>query len=226
MAKANNTPRSGFSRLKLIGGLLLLAVTVAGAIYGPQLVGLIRFSHEFDKIAEESTRVGGKWPRASDACIACHGINGNARAQSYARLAGQPEAYIAKQLNAFASGERSNPVMTSLAVSMSPQEIAGLANHFSKMTPLPNDTLHVESVRIARGEALVKANNCASCHGAKFEGKDVYPRLAGQGYDYLREQLKRFKSGERHESSGAMAAIAAALSAQDVDDVSQFLASR
>jgi len=116
--------------------------------------------------------------------------------------------------------------MTSLALTMSEREIEGLAAHFAKTAPLPNSTFHADSGRVARGDALAKANNCAACHGQKLEGKDVYPRLAGQGYGYLRDQLARFKSGERRDPSGAMSAIAKGLSAQDIDDVAQFLASR
>jgi cytochrome c553 len=116
--------------------------------------------------------------------------------------------------------------MESLAASMSDREIDGLAAHFAKMTPLSNATFHADATRAARGEALVKANNCAACHGGKLEGKDVFPRLAGQGYVYLRDQLARFKSGARRDATGAMPAVAAALSDQDIEDVAQFLSSR
>jgi cytochrome c553 len=208
------------------GGLLLAVLLVAGAVYGPELVGLIQLGKQVDKLASENTRLGGPWPRVNDACIFCHGYEGNARAQTYPRLAGQPEAYLKKQLKAFAAGERTDATMESLAASMSDREIDGLAAHFAKMTPVSNATFHANAARAARGEALVKANNCAACHGEKLEGKDVFPRLAGQGYVYLRDQLARFRSGARRDATGAMPAVAAALSNQDIEDVAQFLASR
>lgn len=217
--------RCGRPMLKL-AALLSVLVVVAGLIYGQELVGMIRLGKQIEQISHENTRLAGPWPRASDACINCHGFEGNARSQGYARLAGQPEAYLRKQLGDFASGERSDPVMTTLAVSMSDREVDGLAAYFSKLAPQPNSTFKPDAARVARGEALAKTNNCAACHGAQLEGKGVYPRLAGQGYDYLRDQLARFKSGARRDASGAMPAIAGALTPQDMDDLSQFLASR
>jgi cytochrome c553 len=208
------------------GGLLLAVLLVTGAVYGPELVGLIQLGKQVDKLASENTRLGGPWPRVNDACIFCHGYEGNARAQTYPRLAGQPEAYLKKQLKAFAAGERTDATMESLAASMSDREIDGLAAHFAKTTPVANATFNADATRAARGEALVKANNCAACHGGKLEGKDVFPRLAGQGYVYLRDQLTRFKAGARRDASGAMPAVTAALSDQDIEDVAQFLASR
>lgn len=214
-------------RILVLGGaLLLVAAVVGGVMYGPELYGLLQLGKQLDQISQEDTRVGGPWPRASDACVSCHGQGGNARAQTYPRLAGQPEAYLKRQLTAFASGERSNPTMESLAASMSQHELDGLAAHFSKMTPLPNTTFQADPTRVARGEALVKANNCAACHGQKLEGKDLYPRLAGQGYAYLRDQLTHFKSGARRDATGSMQAVVGTLSQQDMDDLAQYIASR
>lgn len=226
MSTVMTAPSRAKRTFMVTGGLLLAVLLVAGAVYGPELVGLIQLGKQVDKLASENTRLGGPWPRVNDACIFCHGYEGNARAQTYPRLAGQPEAYLKKQLKAFAAGERTDATMESLAASMSDREIDGLAAHFAKMTPVSNATFHANAARAARGEALVKANNCAACHGEKLEGKDVFPRLAGQGYVYLRDQLARFRSGARRDATGAMPAVAAALSNQDIEDVAQFLASR
>jgi len=220
-------PRSRSKRILMLSASLLLVVAVvAGVVYGPELYGLLQLGDQLDQISKDDTRTGGPWPRASEACVACHGYGGNARAQTYPRLAGQPAAYLKKQLTAFASGERSDSTMTSLAVSMSDPELDGLVAHFAKMAPLPNATFQADPARVARGEALVKANNCASCHGQQLEGKDVYPRLAGQGYVYLRDQLNRFKSGARRDATGSMPAVVGALSQQDIDDLAQYIASR
>lgn len=220
------TPSRTRRALVWSGWLLLAVVTVGGVLYGPELYALLQLGQQVNQIAEEDTRAGGPWPRTADSCVGCHGIDGNARTQIYPRLAGQPEAYLKKQLSAFASGERSDPTMTPLALSMSERELEGLAVHFAKMTPLPNATFLPDAAHVARGEALAKANNCASCHGQRLEGKDMYPRLAGQGHGYLRDQLARFKSGARRDATGAMPAIVGALSEQDIDDLAQFIGSR
>lgn len=213
--------------LGLSGWLLLAAVVVAGIVYGPDLVGLLRVGKEIDKISHDATLAGGPWPRAGDACLYCHdGQQGNAHTQIYARLAGQPEAYLRKQLAAFASGERSDPTMTPFALSLSERELTSLVAQFSKMAPLPNVTFQADAAHVARGEALAKAGNCVACHGQRLEGKEGYPRLAGQSHDYLVDQLTNFKSGTRRDPAGMMPAVVSAFSPADIEDLAQFLASR
>lgn len=220
-------PRSrGKGVLVFSGQVLLAAVAVAGVAYGPDLLGLYRLGQEIDKIAHNEALAAGPWPRNSDACMYCHGAGGNARSQVYPSLAGQPDAYLRKQLESFANGSRNDPVMTPMALSMSEKEMESLVSHFAKLKPLANETFKGDSAQIARGEAVAKANSCAACHGAQFEGKGEFPRLAGQGHDYLREQLERFKSGHRRDPTGAMQAATSQLAQRDIDDLAQYLASR
>lgn len=227
MMNSTTKPRSRGKRVLIRSGWLLLAIAVVvGIVYGPEVYGLLRVSNEIDKVAEDNARVNGPWPRANDACVYCHGFEGNAVTQAYPRLAGQKAAYLRQQLKAFASGERSDPTMTPFALSLTEQEFESIVTHFSQMTPLPNTSFHADAARVARGEALIKAKNCAACHGQQLEGKDVYPRLAGQGYDYVVDQLTNFKTGKRHDPTGAMAAMAGQLSQQDIEDLAQFIASR
>jgi cytochrome c553 len=227
MMNAANKPRSrGKGMLVMSGWLLLAAAGVAGVAYGPDLVGLYRLGQEIETIAQEDKLAGGAWPRNSDACMYCHGFGGNARSQVYPRLAGQQEGYLRKQLQAFASGERGDPVMTPMALSMSEREMESLVSHFSKMKPVPNATFNADRARVARGEALARAGNCAGCHGQQLEGKGEFPRLAGQGYDYLRDQLAHFKSGARRDATGAMQAVASQLAQPDIEDLAQYVASR
>jgi len=61
------------------------------------------------------------------ACQACHfGANANAP-----HLVGQREAYLAKQLTAFKSGDRKNELMTEIAKQLSDADIADLAAYWS-----------------------------------------------------------------------------------------------
>lgn len=224
---AEKKPRSrGKGFLVMSGWVLLAAVGGAGIVYGPELVSLVRLGNEIDTIAAKDAQLGGAWPRATDACIYCHGFEGNARAQNYPRLAGQSEAYLKKQLAAFASGERQDPSMTPLALSMREEDMSKFAAHFAKMAPLPNDTFKADPDRVKRGAELAAARGCVACHGAQLEGKGEFPRLAGQGADYLRDQLLHFKSGSRRDPSGAMQGIAAALAPQDIDDLVHYMASK
>ena len=68
-----------------------------------------------------------------------------------------------------------------------------------------------------------KTKACAACHGADFD-KPVtpdIPRLAGQHQDYLVRALTDYKSGAR--KNPVMSGQAAALSAQDIQDIAAYL---
>lgn len=76
---------------------------------------------------------------------------------------------------------------------------AGLVAGLAQGAELPQ-------VDLARAEAIV-AEKCSLCHGAAGESSSVlYPRLAGQHYQYIAKQLADFKAGRRaSDTMGAMA---------------------
>lgn len=72
-----------------------------------------------------------------------------------------------------------------------------------------------------KGEALA----CLSCHGEQGLGDDNMgtPRLAGQGFSYLRKQLYEFAADRRTDTTmGVMNGIAKALSDQDKADIAAY----
>lgn len=69
-------------------------------------------------------------------CVGCHGPQGISRVASYPSLAGKPADYLSQQLQAFRSGERENPMMTSIAKSIAEEDIAILSAYFSNL-PAP-----------------------------------------------------------------------------------------
>jgi cytochrome c553 len=82
----------------------------------------------------------------------------------------------------------------------------------------------------AAGDAAAgksKSGVCAGCHGP--DGNSFapnFPKLAGQHENYLLKQLKEFKSGVRKDSTGMMPGMVAALSEQDMADISAFYATQ
>lgn len=69
----------------------------------------------------------------------------------------------------------------------------------------------------AKGKA--KSATCTACHGANGNSMvPNFPKLAGQGEKYLFKQLEDFKSNQRQD--GLMAGIVAALSVEDMADLS------
>src|SRR4051812_47056938 len=58
------------------------------------------------------------------ACVGCHGAQGEGNAAAgFPRLAGQPQAYLLRQLNAYVNGHRGNPVMGPIAKAMQQQQM-------------------------------------------------------------------------------------------------------
>lgn len=61
-------------------------------------------------------------------CMGCHGPAGNSpNPAMFPKTAGMEESYLATQLKAFRSGERSNPMMSPMASGLTDEEIANLS---------------------------------------------------------------------------------------------------
>lgn len=69
----------------------------------------------------------------SATCAACHGAEGISAIPMYPNLAGQKEAYLLKQLKAFKSGTRKDPVMGPMAMPLSDTDMANLAAYFASL---------------------------------------------------------------------------------------------
>ncbi|HEV7991859.1 MAG TPA: hypothetical protein VGP25_08545 [Gemmatimonadaceae bacterium] len=84
---------------------------------------------------------------------------------------------------------------------------------------------------VARGRALAQGDvrgvpGCQSCHGSDLHGKRATPPLAGRYPSYLLRQLIGFRTGARNApNSGAMRAVVAQLSLQDMIAASAYAAS-
>ncbi|MBU2923782.1 cytochrome c [Colwellia sp. 4_MG-2023] len=66
-------------------------------------------------------------------CAACHGAEGVSAIPIYPNLAGQKEAYLAKQLTDFKSGKRDEPTMKGMAAALSDEDIADLAAYYASL---------------------------------------------------------------------------------------------
>ena len=208
---------------------LLLAVSAIVVlllvIFGPDLVGLYRLE-QFISTSSNAHRINaGPWPRLTDVCSGCHGARGNSQDQAYPSLAAQPAPYIAAQLHNFGSGQRNNPNMGPLAMTMSPKEVDLLSNYFARQPAGDNKFFEPDSALREKGRTLVTNAGCAACHGGNLMGQDQFPRLAGQGYDYLLEQLDAFASGARTDPTGPMKQVAQAASPADRKAMVTYLAS-
>ncbi len=72
-------------------------------------------------------------PKVATMCVGCHGEKGKSLNDLWPNLAGQKKAYLAKQLNAFKSGARQDPLMSPLSTGLSDSDIQALAEYYSSL---------------------------------------------------------------------------------------------
>lgn len=214
-------------RAFVIGSLVtVVALAASSALYGPEIVSGYRFMDALDQHYVDYQANGGAWPQFQDSCALCHGDRGQSRNAQYASLAGLPAAYIEAQLHAFAEGRRPSPQMGPLAAALSEEQIKSLAAYFSRQTPARVEAPAPDAALEQLGQDTVTAKGCASCHGEGLAGGALGPRLAGQGEDYLLDQLLAFKHGQRKDPSQAMNAMASLLSEEEIKATAHFLANK
>ncbi len=159
-------------------------------------------------------------------CQGCHRVGALGRADgSYPRLAGQHTTVLIKQLTDVRSGRRSNPKMLPFAdhSALSVQDIADIAA-FLQQLPVPADQGQGNGSDLAlAGKRYEK--DCASCHGARGEGKaeQFYPRLSGQHYRYLLRESRLIRNGERRNANPDMANAISAYSDEDLAAVADYI---
>lgn len=165
-------------------------------------------------------------------CASCHGAAGEGNL-STPRLAGQPAAYLAKQLEDFRSGLRHNESMAFVARALSDEEIDKLARYYAgielRATLAPSLGGNLERGKLIAEKGDWKSNvpACFSCHGMNGEGvAPGFPALAGQQPDYIFAQLTAWHAGERKNSpQKLMDDVAQRMNPDDMRAVSDYLGS-
>jgi cytochrome c553 len=166
----------------------------------------------------------------SATCVACHGANGNSPNPEWPNLAGQHESYILKQLQAFKAGERQNPLMSPIAMTLSEDDMADLAAYYSTQTRtgLEADANKVElGQRIYRGGDLdANVAACSGCHGPRGTGNPMalYPALQGQHATYVAAQLRAYRAGTRQtDQNSIMRDVTRTMSDEQIDAVAAYV---
>ena len=165
----------------------------------------------------------------AQACVACHGADGNSANSGFPSLAGQVPGYIAGQLAAFKLGKRANAIMMGLAQPLSAEDMADLDAWYASQTIAPRSISEDQLALASEGESLYRGGSaelavpaCMACHGPAGRGMPSnYPRVAGQWPEYLEGQLRAFKSGAR--AGKIMGPIAHRLSAQQIHALSVYM---
>ena len=171
-------------------------------------------------------------------CKACHGAQGRATPNGYQpRLAGKPAGYLFHQLLNFREARRDYGPMTLLVDPLSDAYLQEIGEYFASLDvayPAPQAATAAPAA-LRRGEQLVRHGDaargtpaCQQCHGEAMMGvaPDI-PGLLGLPRDYLNAQLGAWRSGKRQaQAPDCMAQVARSLSPEDIDALSQWLASQ
>ena len=168
------------------------------------------------------------------ACMTCHGVKGEGQAAAgFPRLAGQPKAYLEKQLKEFASGQRTSPQMAPIAKMLKPAQIQNLSDYYASLpagtAAAPADTqapAYAMGMKLAtRGKWNDGMPACFSCHAPGGTGVPPhFPAIAGQPRAYTEAQLKAWQSNARHnDPQGLMKSVANKLTAAEISAVSLYL---
>jgi cytochrome c553 len=165
------------------------------------------------------------------ACAQCHAYNGASDGSgAFPRISGQSSYYLAKQLRDYASGVRTNAVMTPIAKALSSADTTDVAAYYAGVNapflPLKN----AKPMLVKRGEQLAKVGDaakdlqsCNNCHGPGGAGEPpAIPYLGGQYARYIAFQLTMWKRGSRKNSPDAMADVAKRLNDQEIAAVAAY----
>ena len=165
-------------------------------------------------------------------CGACHGMDGNPSDKQYPKLAGQNEAYIARQITLFQSQKRQNAIMMGFATTLSAQDMHDIGAYFASKSSLPGVA---DAKLVQRGQALYRGGDaklgvpaCMACHGPDGRGMagTGFPQLGGQWTDYVAAKLHDWKNGTTwgdDANAKIMPAIAGKLSDADINALASYV---
>jgi cytochrome c553 len=182
-----------------------------------------------DPAKGEALYTNGDAARGIVACVSCHGAAGNSTISVNPKLAGQHEAYIAKQLDNFKGTDRNNAVMSTFAKVMTADDMKNVASFLSAQKSKPGSAKNKEIVELGKqiyrgGIAEKNVPACAGCHSPNGAGIPAqFPRIAGQHQDYTVAQLTNFRTGVR-KNSPQMVTISKRMSDDEMKAVADYVA--
>jgi cytochrome c553 len=168
---------------------------------------------------------------AGGSCFLCHGAQGESTSEIFPRLAGQHADYVAKQLQAFQSGQRKSTTMADMVAKLTPDEMLALGRYYEKMPT--QATPSKEPQLAAMGQYIYQNGNkysgvpaCASCHGPDAKGATNMPRLASQFSGYIHTQLKSFNKRDRTNDNAVMHAVVEKMTELEMVAVAEYVSGK
>jgi cytochrome c553 len=136
-------------------------------------------------------------------CGACHGADGNSITAEWPSLAGQSEAYIVRQLEAFRDKQRQDVGMQQFAMTLTDQDMHDIGAYYAGQTLQPKGA---DPQLVALGQQIYRGGipergiaACIACHGPTGHGNPLaaYPRISGQHSAYVAKTLQAYAAGDR-----------------------------
>lgn len=164
-------------------------------------------------------------------CSRCHGADGRGGG-AFPNLTIQDRTYLRDTLFAFASGRRESGFMRVAASSLSPGQMAALADYYAGKPRLPADPAGPADPlgqRLALiGDPARGIGPCAGCHGVTKASAKSYPLLEGQSAWYIANQMRVFRRGGRGGvgSLNPMPAVARKLDDRTIDAIARYYAAQ
>jgi cytochrome c553 len=160
---------------------------------------------------------------SQEACLQCHGPDGNSVTPGIPSIAGQPRLFIETQLVLMREEQRPAPQMQPVVKGMKDAEISRLAEHFSKLPAKPMASGPSDPALMKQGAARAKDLRCGICHTSDFGGQNQIPRLAAQREEYLDSEMRAYRDGNRKGGDTIMAAALYGVSDADIRALAHFL---
>lgn len=186
------------------------------------------------------------------ACVACHGLDGVARAPTFSNLGGQSAEYMYWQLVEYKRTALPSSPMTPIATKLTEEDMRDLSVYYAGLpaapSPIAKTGASTDASVLDRGQSLYLNGDasqgippCQGCHGGDANGHPdalrvdangftpyaVYPALRGQPYLYMRTQLGHYREGRLGDSTTdfIMNGVAHRMDQDSIDAVAAWLAS-
>ena len=168
---------------------------------------------------------------AGGSCFLCHGAQGESTSEAFPRLAGQHAEYVAKQLEAFKSGQRKSSAMNEMVAKLTPDEMLALGKYYEKMSLPREEAKDPQLAAMGRyvyhnGNKFSGVPACVSGHGTNAEGAANLPRLATQFSGYIHTQLKSFNKRDRTNDNVVMHVVAEKMTELEMAAVAEYVSSK
>ncbi len=181
-------------------------------------------------VAADATAGKGK----SQACVGCHGADGNSLVGTFPKLAGQHQDYLVAQLRNFKAGKRKDPIMTTQVANLDVKDMEDIAAYYASQKVSLGG---VEPAKKELGERVYRGGvenkgvpACMACHGPNGTGNlpAKYPALSGQHASYIETTMKAFREGRRgfddkDDSGKIMRKIAERMSDTEIAAVASYV---